>query len=82
MDCPSGPVFTGHAHELIVELLAEEERRFEQLVELGADGSNVARPLRFQEEAKSAEHIEPRRLGQSSCRTIVDENRTRSNLDR
>lgn len=44
----SGYVFTGHAQQLIVELRAEEERRFEELVEFGTNGSNVAHPLGFE----------------------------------
>jgi hypothetical protein len=35
----------------------------------------VACPLGFQQEAKSANHIEACRPGQSSCGTIIDENR-------
>ena len=74
-------MFTGDAQHLIVELLAEEERRFEQLVEFGTNGSDVARPLGFQKEAQSANHIEPCRLGQSSRGTIVDENRAGAKFD-
>ena len=74
-------MFTSHAQQLIVELRAEEERRFEQLVEFGTNGSNVARPLGFEKEAKSANHIEARRLGQSSCGAIVDENRAGAKFD-
>ncbi len=40
--CSSGHVFTGHAQHLIVELRAEEERRFEQLVEFGTVPSSTA----------------------------------------
>ena len=79
--CPSGPVFTGDAQHLIVELLAEKERRCEQLVEFGTNGSNVARPLGLEKETKSANHIEARRLGQSSCGAIVDDNRAGLHLD-
>lgn len=67
---------------MIVELLAEEERRFEQLVEFGTNGPNVARCLGFQEEAKRANHIKPCRLGQSSCGPIVDDDRAGAKFDR
>lgn len=47
--CSSGPVFFGQSQQLIVEVLAEEERRFEQLVEFGTNRSHVALSLCFQQ---------------------------------
>lgn len=67
-------MFTGATQQLVVELRAEKERRFEQLIQFGTNGSNVARALGFEQEAKGANHIEARRLGQSSGGAIVDDN--------
>ena len=53
-----------HDQQLFVELRAEEERRFEQLVQFGPDGSKVAHPLGFQQDAERANHMEPCGLGQ------------------
>jgi hypothetical protein len=47
-------VFIGQSQQLIVELLAEEERRFEQLVELGTNGSQMWPAPGFEQEAKCA----------------------------
>lgn len=77
----SGHVFTGHVQQVIVELRAEEERCFEEPVEFGTNRSDVARSLGFQQEAKGANHLEARRLGQSSCGAIVDDDRAGPQFD-
>ena len=76
MPFSSGPVFTGDAQHLIVELLAEEERRFEQLVEFGTNSSNVAGPLGFSRRPRVPITLRPaasanRLAGRSSMRIAL-----------
>jgi APA family basic amino acid/polyamine antiporter len=74
-------VFAGHAQHLVVKLLAEKERRFEQLVEFRPNGHDKATLLGFQQEAKSPNDTQPSPLRQSPGGTVVDENRRSDNLD-
>jgi hypothetical protein len=74
-------VFTGYAQHLIVKLLAQEERRFEKLVEFASNGRHVARPLGFEQEGKRADHLQPGLLGYPSSGALVNENRIGTDFD-
>ena len=67
--------FAGHAQQEIVELLAEEERCFEQLVEFRLNAPDYAGALGLQHETKSADHIESHGLREAPGGAVVDENR-------